>query len=328
MEQTQETMQKDVQNENREKELLGKLIKRGVLELKPRLSDVGVHYLEAEETLGTDDPNQVKGTLENLERKGALVAQFLDRVLTCPDCGSPEVFSKYACPKCNSINVEYTELLEHMKCGYMGSKDKFTKGSSLICPECHIELVDDAIQYRRIGNCYQCEKCGHRFDTPEVIHFCQQCKRNFTHREAKYIKIYAYKIAEETVNKFAKDLPLFESVGEILREKGFDTQFHTKITGTSGVQHPFDIAAKRQGTLLVADVSLTGDKNDAISLLGKKMDINPTECLLIDLSDREELLSLGKVYGITILKGGDEKQLKRELRDFLAIIDSSEVHTS
>ena len=332
MKQTPKTVQKDVQeiavvvdaqDENQEQELLSRLIKRGVLELKPTLNKVGVHYVEAEETWKTADSVQVKGALENLERKGALVSKFIDRVLTCPDCGSPEVYSKYACPKCNSINVEYTELLEHMKCGYMGSKDNFIKGSSLVCPECQAELVDDAVQYRRIGNCYQCKKCGYCFDTPEVIHFCQQCKRSFTHREAKYIKIYAYKIADETINKFAKDLPLFESVGEILREKGFDTQFHAQLTGTSGVQHPFDIVAKRKGVLLVADVSLTGNKNDAVSLLGKKMDVNPTECLLIDLSDRKELLSLGKVYGITILKGGNEKQLKRGLRDFLAILDSN-----
>ncbi len=319
MNQTSETAQTDPEA----KKFLGKLIKRGVLELTPRLSEVGVHYLEAEETLGIDDPTHVKGILENLEIKGALVAQFLDRVLTCPDCGSPEVFSKYACPKCNSINVEYTELLEHMKCGYMGSKDKFIKGSSLICPECQAELVDDAVQYRRIGNCYQCEKCGHRFDTPEVIHFCQQCKRSFTHQEAKYIKIYAYKIANETINKLSKDLPLFENIGEILREKGFDTQFNLQLTGTSGVQHPFGVVAKRKDILLVADVSLTGDKNDAVSLLGKKMDVNPTEALLIDLSDREELLSLGKVYGITILKGGNEKQLKRELNNFIAVLNSN-----
>ena len=41
------------------------------------------------------------------------------------------------------------------------------------------------------------------------------------------------------------------------------------------------------------------------------------------MSDRKELLSLGKVYDITILKGGKEKQLKRELRDFLAILNSN-----
>ncbi|NIO36987.1 hypothetical protein GTO27_04715, partial [Candidatus Bathyarchaeota archaeon] len=182
MEQTQEKRYRDVQIEDLERELLVKLIKRGVLEIKPRLSVGGVRYTEAEKALETDDSTQVRDVLRNLERKGALVAQFLDRVLTCPECGSPEVFSKYACPKCKSINVEFTELLEHMKCGYMGSKDDFLKDLSMVCPRCQTELVDDALQYRRVGDCYKCEKCGHCFDTPEVIHICQQCKRSFTHR--------------------------------------------------------------------------------------------------------------------------------------------------
>jgi len=314
-----------VQTDAEVQKLLGKLIKRGVLEFKPTLNREGIHYVEIEKNLKDADSVYVEGMLQNLEKQGILEPKFIDRVLTCPDCASPEVYSKYACPKCDSYNVDYTELIEHTKCGYIGSKDKFMKGTSLVCPGCQARFVEEfkAVALLQIGSCYQCEKCGQRFDKPEVIHFCQQCKRSFTHREAKYIKIYAYKIADETVNKFRKDLPLFESVGEILREKGFDTQFHAQLTGTSGVQHPFDIVAKRRSVLLVADVSLTGDKNDAVSLLGKKMDVNPTEALLIDLSDRKELLSLGKVYGITILKGGKEKQLKRELRDFLAILDSN-----
>lgn len=317
MEQTQENRQRDVQNEDLERELLVRLIKRGVLEITPHLSGVGVRYTEAEKALETDDSTQVRAVLSNLERKGALVAQFLDRVLTCPECGSPEVFSKYACPKCNSINVEFTELLEHMKCGYMGSRDDFLKDLSMVCPRCQTELVDDTLQYHRVGDCYKCEKCGHCFDTPEVIHICQQCKRSFTHREAKYIKIFAYKISEEITKEFLRELPLFESVEEILHEKHYDTQFHTQLTGASGVQHSFDIVAKRESVLLVADVSLAGDKKDAISLLGKKTDVKPTECMIIDLSDRDELLSLGKIYGITIIKGGNEKKLRKDLRNVL-----------
>jgi len=330
MKQKPKTVQEDAQkiqidatDENQEQKLLGKLIKRGVLELTPTLNKTGIRYVEAEETWKTNDSLQVKQTLENLEKKGALIPKFIDRVLTCPDCSSPEVYSKYACPKCNSINVDYTELLEHMKCGYIGSKSKFRKSSSLVCPGCQAELVDDAVQYRVIGNCYQCEKCGHRFDTPEIIHFCQQCQRSFTHREAKYIKIYAYKIADETINKFGKDLPLYESVGEILRENGFDTQFHAKIEGTSGVQHPFDIIAKKEKAVLVVDVSLSGDKNDAVSLLGKKMDVTPTQSILIDMSNREELASLGKVYNITVFRGANEKELRNELRSFLTSLTST-----
>jgi len=330
MKQTPKTVQEDAPkiiidtlDEDQEQELLGKLIKRGVLELKPTLNKAGIRYVEAEETWKDADPVQVKSALENLERKGALVPKFIDRVLTCQDCSSPEVYSKYACPKCNSINVEYTELLEHMKCGYIGSKNNFVKDSSLVCPGCQAELDDEVVQYRVIGDSYQCEKCGYRFDTPEIIHFCQQCKRNFTHREANYIKIYAYKIADETINKFGKDLPLFESMGEILRENGFDTQFHAQIDGNSGVQHPFDIIAKKEKVLLVVDVSLSGDKNDAVSLLGKKMDVNPTESLLIDMSNRKELASLGKVYDITVFKGANEKELRNELRRFLVSLTST-----
>jgi len=333
MKQTPKTVQEDAQKiiidvQEEEQKLLGKLIKRGVLELTPTLNKVGIRYVEAEETWKDADPAQVKSALENLERKGALVSKFIDRVLTCPDCSSPEVYSKYACSKCNSINVEYTELLEHMKCGYIGSKNKFIKDSSLVCPGCQAELVDAAVQYRVIGNCYQCEKCEYRFDTPDIIHFCQQCKRSFTHREAKYIKIYTYKIADETISKFGKDLPLYESVEEILRENGFDTQFNAKIDGASGVQHPFDITAKKEKVLLVIDVSLSGDKNDAVSLLGKKMDVNPTQSLLIDMSNRKELVSLGKVYDITVFKGANEKELRNELRSFLTSLTSTKKQKS
>jgi len=313
-----------VQTDHEVQKLLGKLIKQGILELKPTLNKKGISYLEIEENLKDADSVNVENMLQNLKNQRILEPKFIDRVLTCPDCGSPEVYSKYACPKCDSYNVDYTELLEHMKCGYIGSKDKFMQGSSLVCPGCQLKFMEEIkdIALLQIGSCYQCEKCGQRFDKPEVIHICQQCKRNFTHQEAKYIKIYAYKIADETINKFSKDLPIYDSVAEILLEKGFDTQFNIQLTGTSGVQHPFNIVAKRKGILLVADVSITGDKNDAVSLLGKKMDVNPTEVLLIDLSDRKELLSLGNVYGITILNGGNEKQLKKELRNFLYTVDS------
>lgn len=165
--------------------------------------------------------------------------------------------------------MEYTELLEHMKCGYIGSNDKFIKDSFLVCPNCQTQLTDEALHYRVIGNCYQCEKCGYRFDKPEIIHVCQKCGRNFTYQEAKYIKIFAYKIANEIVNDLRRDLPVLESIEKILTEKGFKVQLHPQITGISGVQHTFDILAEKNETRIVIDISITGNKNDMISLLGK-----------------------------------------------------------
>ena len=319
-----EKIQIDATDEDEEQKLLRKLIKRGVLELTPTLNKTGIRYVEAEETWKTADSVQVKGALENLEKKGALKSKFIDRVLTCPDCGSPEVYSKYACPKCNSINAEYTELLEHMKCGYIGSKDKFIKDSSLVCPGCQAELKEEAIHYRVIGNCYQCEKCGYRFDTPEIIHICQECRRTFTYQEAKYIKIFAYKITDETVNDFGRDLPILENIKKILVDKGFKVQLHPQITGASGVQHSFDILAEKNETRLVVDISITGNKNDMISLLGKKVDVNPTKALIIDLSKLDKLTPLEKVYDITVFKTTENHNLLNQLENFLDALDSTE----
>lgn len=48
----------------------------------------------------------VEDMLQNLEKQGILEPKVVDRVLTCPDCGSPEVYSKYACPKCDPYNID------------------------------------------------------------------------------------------------------------------------------------------------------------------------------------------------------------------------------
>jgi len=246
--------------------------------------------------------------------------------LTCPDCSSPEVYSKYACPKCDSHNVEYIELIEHMKCGYIGSKDKFMKDSSLVCPGCQAKFDEDSkeITYREIGSCYQCEKCGYRFDKPEIIHLCQKCERSFTYKDAKYIKIFAYKITDETLNNLGRDLPILEDINKILTDNGFKVQLNPKITGASGVQHSFDILAEKNETRLVIDISLTGNKNDMISLLGKKVDVDPTNALIIDMSNLDELTPLGKVYGITVLKTTDKQNFPDHFENFLVTLDSSE----
>lgn len=329
MEQTSEAVQEDAERrqigvQDEEQEFLRKLIKKGVLELKPDLNKVGVHYAEAEETWKNADSIQVKGILQSLEKKGALKSQFIDRVLTCPDCSSPEVYTKYTCPKCNSLNVEYTELLEHMKCGYIGSNDKFIKDSILVCPNCQTQLTDEALHYRVIGSCYQCEKCGYRFDKPDIIHICQKCGRNFKYQEAKYIKIFAYKITEETVNALKGDLPVLETIKKTLSDKGFKVQLHPLIAGTSGVQHTFDILAEKNETRIIIDISITGNKNDMISLLGKKLDVNPTKALIIDLSNLDELTQLGKVYDITVFKTADTNNLSNFLENFQVALDPKE----
>jgi len=333
MKETSRTVQEDTQEiqtneegDDQGQELLAKLMRKGVLELKPTLDKQGVHYVEAEGICKRADLNQVGALLENLAKKGALKSEFIDRALTCPDCGSPEVYSKYTCPKCDSQSVEYSELLEHIRCGYIGPRENFRINPYMVCPNCQTRFPEEFTHCRVIGRRYLCEKCGYHFDKPEVVHVCQRCGRNFTYREAKYIKIFAYKIPGE-IDHFRKELPVLESIKKILTDNGFKVKLHPQITGSSGTRHTFDILAERNKTLLVIDMSLTGKKNDGISLLVKKMDVNPTKAIIIDLSNLDELAPLEKIYNITVLKATDSRLLA-SFENFLSTLDSIEPRVS
>ena len=324
MEEAEKVVIIPAQEEDEVEDLLRKLIKRGVLELRPSLDKLGVHYVEAEEAWGVDLV-QVKSMLVGLEKKGILKSDFWDRVLTCPHCGSPEVYSKYACSRCKSDNVEFTELFEHIRCGYIGPKDTFVKEDVLVCPRCQTVLGEGSSDHRVIGNFYQCEKCLYRFDKPDVVHFCQNCGTTSTHQTAKYIKIFGYRIPDETIREFQKELPILKNIKKILADRGFRVQVHAKVAGSSGVESPFDIFAEKDEIRLAIDVSMGGDKNDIISLLAKKVDVNPTRAVIVDLSAGDELANLGKVYDITVLKTSVDRAVPYNLESLLVELDSKMV---
>jgi predicted RNA-binding Zn-ribbon protein involved in translation (DUF1610 family) len=305
---------------NESEELLRKLMQKGVLQLKPTLDKTAVRYVEAEKAWNADS-SQVKIMLDNLMKKNLLKSEPLDRVLTCPHCGSPEMHCKYACPRCKSDNVGFTELLEHMKCGNISPKDTFVKGTSLVCPRCQNVLTEGGPDNRVIGNFYQCEKCGHRFDRPDVVHLCMNCGLTSTHQTAKYLKVFRYVIPDKILKELQRDLPVLKNLRKTLTERGFRIQTRARVKGASGAESVFDILAERDDVSLVIDISTTGDKNDIIGLLAKKVDVNPTRAAIIDLSGSDVQTSLGKAYDITVLKTSVDNAAVDGLEKFLAMFE-------
>jgi len=316
----------EVQTSAEVRRILDSLISKGVLELKPTLDKEGIRYTSFEKYIKDAQPTHVATLLQDLEKQGLIEPKIVDRAITCPDCNSPQIYSKYACPKCDSYNVEHTELIEHIQCGYIGSKDKFVGDLTLVCPRCQsrIEENQETLSYREIGSCYQCEKCGYRFDEPKTLHLCQKCGRTFTYENARYVKIFSFTITEKAISDSRRDTPIMENTSKILTDKGFKVHLHPVVTGTSGVQHKFDILAEKNEASLVIDISLTGNRNDMISLLGKKVDVNPTKALIVDLSNLDELPVLGRVYDITVLKAGKVHNLMKHLENLLT---ESDEHT-
>jgi DNA polymerase II large subunit len=172
-----------------------------------------------------------------------------------------------------------------------------------------------------IGNFYQCEKCGYRFDRPDVVHFCMNCGTTSTHQTAKYDKVFKYTIMDEIAKELQRELPVLKSLKKTLADRGFRVQTRAKVKGVSGAESVFDIMAEKEDVRLVIDVSATGDKNDIIGLLAKKVDVNPTRAAIIDLSGSDVQTGLAKVYDIMVLKTTADHANVDGLEKFLAMLE-------
>jgi predicted RNA-binding Zn-ribbon protein involved in translation (DUF1610 family) len=306
--------QQSLLNEAQIHDFIKSLIRKGVLELKPSLEKSGIRYLDAEAFLNKSDLVSVKNTLDKLVSQGVLKDKIVDRTLLCPNCNSPEVHSKFACPRCNFNTVALTQLIEHKTCGYIGARKDFLKNDLLICPRCGANISNDIGSHRVIGDFYQCDNCGNRFDKPDVIHVCQNCGKSSTFQEIKYTAVLSYRISEDILYKLAHELPIIESARLFFEQHGFTVKLRSQLAGASGVQSLFDVVAEKGAIQIAIDASLEGNKDDLVALLTKKMDVNPSQVLLLDLSRGEELQTLGKIYGIDVVSVGADQSLPEEAK--------------
>ena len=305
-------------NELQIHDFMKSLICKGVVELKPSLEKSGIRYLDAEAFLGKNDLVSVKNTLKELASQGLLKGKIVDRILLCPSCNSPEVRSKFSCPRCNSDGVMLTQLIEHKTCGYLGTRNDFLKNVLLICPRCGVNISNNLESHRIVGDFYQCDNCGNRFDKPDVIHVCQNCGKSSTFREIKYTEVLSYRISDDFIGKLTSGLLILENVRLFLEQNGFTVRFHGQLAGASGVQSLFDVVAEKGAIRIAIDTSFEGNRDAMFALLAKKTDVNPSKVLLLDLSCGEELLTLGKTYGIDVVRVRADQSLPEEMKKMLS----------
>jgi predicted RNA-binding Zn-ribbon protein involved in translation (DUF1610 family) len=305
------------------------LIRKGIVEINPYLDKTGIKYPDAEDYFKGYTLPMITNTLESLTEQGVLNEKAAERVLICPICNSPEVHSKFLCPRCDSDAVGLTKLLEHKECGYIGNQKAFLNVGSLTCPRCGTTISKEGSDYHSIGNFYQCEKCSNIFDKPAVIHVCQNCGKTSTFQDIIYIPILSYKVDNNVLNALTSEFPLLENLSVFLENKGFRVKLHDTITGISGTQSHFDLFAEKGSIRILLDASIEGKKSEAIAFMAKKIDVNPTKALLLDLSGGNELATLGRIYGIDvfIISIADalvNKEVPKELENFLSnlVIDS------
>jgi uncharacterized OB-fold protein len=311
-----------------ERGILEELVVLGDVRHEPEIGPRGVTYSTLGELGEKHGWVKLVETMERLADGGYLKGEDVEHGVFCPSCGSPHVYSRYMCPKCQSSHIERITLMQHMFCGYQGERRTYLKGGRLVCPKCGTDLGSADAKpkgdgsredYKIIGSTFQCEKCEAKFDKPNITHFCPQCGAHFDYRTAIIRKLYAFKLSPETIQLLQQEPNVekaVDTVEETLEANGFKVTRDVQLLGQSGSPHTFTLVGERNGSKLLFDVATLGNQNELIALLGKKMDIG-SPAYMIDVHGVDELVNLGKVYGIPVLnaKRGLAEELGRQLAE-------------
>ena len=280
--------------------LIQRMVDHGIYTITSKLEKSGIVYPVLSELFPSKSEKEVSEFLGKLSRAGILKSKLLDKVIVCPTCGSASVFSKYNCPRCSSFDIGKAVIIEHVRCGYIGSKDKFQNADLLLCPKCKNLVTDN--DYRKIGTSFECNSCGTRFEAPRMSHRCSSCEDVFTYKEARYEPVFEYELSEETKKTVAKGTLPLSSIINTLKESGFEVGSRRELLGKSGATHSFDIVARKGSLLVVANFAFEPKEEDIIGLFAKKYDVDPNLTVLIALTPptREEE-TVSKAYGVRIV---------------------------
>jgi hypothetical protein len=296
--------------------IVQRMVDQGVYLITPRLDPKGLSYPALSAVFPEKTDAEIQEFLEKLKNAGILKSKLLDKVIVCPTCGSPSVYSKYNCPRCSSFDIGKASIIEHVRCGYIGSKEKFQKGSLLICPKCKNTVGE--VDYRKIGTSFECNSCGSRFEAPRMSHKCNSCDDVFTYKEARYEPFYEFELSEDTKRSVAKGTLPLASILNTLKTDGYDVGLRSDLIGKSGATHNFDIVARKGAALVVANFTFEPKEEDIIGLFAKKYDVDPTFTLLIALtppSKEEEAVS--KAYGVMILSSTTNRSIGEQIIDLV-----------
>ena len=107
--------------------LIQYMVEKGEYAISPQITAKGMSYPMLTTVFLGKSETEVSDLLSKLTDSGLLKSRLFDKVIVCPTCGSPHVYSKYNCPRCDSFDIGKAPIIEHTRCGYIGSKEKFLK---------------------------------------------------------------------------------------------------------------------------------------------------------------------------------------------------------
>ena len=265
--------------------------------------------------------------LDDLVSDGILEKKVYEKLIVCPI--HPDTFSssvRLYCPKCHSMNVEKLNLFEHKKCGFITESTNFdfNDPDNSICPSCKKSIKNFEKEVRVPAMWYQCGECDEKFDNAVVKLHCRKHEHDFDTNSGQFITTFSYKLKNSEIPINSDTNQIKSELLKLLQGFNFDAKLNVSIKGKSGNVHEIPIYGKSKTTgesiLIFIRNQPTGvDQSDMNSILVPKLDIDPTNTLLVTVSGvNDGVENLAQHYGIHLISELDFSQILTRVEDFVS----------
>jgi len=265
--------------------------------------------------------------LDALVSDGILEKKIYEKLIVCPL--HPDTFSssiRLYCPKCHSMGVEKLNLFEHKKCGYITESRNFdfTSNANSVCPSCKKLIRNFEKEIRVPAMWYQCNDCSEKFDNAVIKIHCRKHEHDFDINSGQFITTFSYKLknSQSSINSDVSQIK--DELLTLLEGFNFTAKLNVSIKGKSNNVHEIPIYGKSKTTnesilIFIKNHSDGIDQSDINSILVPKLDINPTNTLLVTVSDVNESVSdLVKHYNIHLISEPDFSQIISRVEEFVS----------
>jgi hypothetical protein len=259
--------------------------------------------------------------LRTLQVLGIVKEEPFDYIRKCSRCDHHGMVVKVACPACGSTNTDQGKVIEHLPCGNIDLESKFqAPENGLVCPKCRKKLKAIGVDYVKPGSFCFCLSCKTLSPEGRMQFVCLNCASSLSKEEMKLEPLSAYSVDQEAVAKYLdkSGLQFHHSVVDALRSLGIKAAPRAIVTGSSQVQHTFDIVGYLDDELepaLAVEIEKSGELVDPESLLNflaRCLDAKVGRKVFIGVPGfSEEAKKLAGAHGIEIIEstGTDVQQV-------------------
>ena len=249
--------------------------------------------------------------LEKMADIGMVTETLYERVVSCPKCTTPtNVYLRFKCTQCGSIDISINRMLEHLQCGTIHQENVFLVGRNLICPTCK-KLIQNGSEYRVIGVVCSCKACNAHFEDPTQSFFCRACRNDFSLPSATVIDVFAYNMSKSVLSEARRFMGV-NALTTILTENGYLVESPGVIAGSSK-EVIFSLIAHKDTRLIAIDVSQSDTEVEVepvLDLFVKALEANPSVTIfgaIPVLSKKAH--DVAAMHSILVAEGGNPTEL-------------------